>query len=413
MNRLIHYVDPIEGFHGYLAYHGNTSRIAAGGCRVQPGLTAETLQTLAARMALKQRVLGLNVDGAKCGIDYDPRLAGKSAALRRFLAFLRDEFGTRLSMGCDMGTRWSELEQLASAEGIRSVKYAVKRAQGLGDEDFFTRLRMLDEPAGGLTLGQRRAGHALAHAALAAAAHGDGRGTGRLTCALQGFGNLGRAAAQTLIEQGVLITAIADEHGCVVDPRGLDVARMLGTDQSRPVTRILGSPLRLPREMLFDLPADVLILAAGEDVLTPEQAAIVPASIVVVGANCGLSPVTEQLLADRGILVVPDFIGGIGGSASMEALFGPGRPGTPQDVLDLVATMMRELVGDILVGARNRGVMPRQVALDIAAAAPVSLGGRPYGASPYANVSPRPRGRRALAGRRVAGAGTGTEGDAR
>jgi glutamate dehydrogenase (NAD(P)+) len=97
----------------------------------------------------------------------------------------------------------------------------------------------------------------------------------------------------------------------------------------------------------------------------------------------------------------------------MEALFGPGRPGTPQDVLDLVATMMRELVGDILVGARNRGVMPRQVALDIAAAAPVSLGGRPYGASPYANVSPRPRGRRALAGRRVAGAGTGTEGDAR
>src|SRR4051794_2844103 len=103
MNRLVHYVDPIEGFHGYLAYNGSACRIAAGGCRVQRGLTADTLRTLAARMALKQRVLGLNVDGAKCGIDYDPQAPGKAAALRRFLSFLHEELGTRLSMGCDMG----------------------------------------------------------------------------------------------------------------------------------------------------------------------------------------------------------------------------------------------------------------------------------------------------------------------
>ena len=97
-------------------------------------------------------------------IHYDPLSAGAEIALQRFLRFLRQEFLTRFSMGCDMGTHFDSIERMARAEGIPSVKYAVKVAQDLSEEEFFARLRLLDERIGALTLGQRRAGHALAHA---------------------------------------------------------------------------------------------------------------------------------------------------------------------------------------------------------------------------------------------------------
>ena len=71
--------DAPAGVRGWLAYDGEARPLAVGGCRLQRGLTAELLEALAARMTLKERVLGLNVDGAKCGLDYDPCAPGKAA----------------------------------------------------------------------------------------------------------------------------------------------------------------------------------------------------------------------------------------------------------------------------------------------------------------------------------------------
>jgi glutamate dehydrogenase (NAD(P)+) len=381
MSTVIEYRDPVEGFAGWLAYDGVACRIAAGGCRVQPGLTAETLTGLASRMTLKERVLGINVDGAKCGIDYDPRSPGKPAALRRFLAFLRDELTTRFSMGCDMGTRWDELEELAAREGIPSVKYAVRGAQGLTEADFGERIRLLGRHVGSLTLGQRRAGHALAQAAVEAASAAGLPAP--WSCALQGFGNLGRAAAYTLLREGVRITAIADEHGCVADRSGLDVAAMLAAPQGTPVHRIATPGERLPRDAVLDLPSDVLLMAAGEDAMPLSRARDPRSPVTVVGANCGLSPQAEHTLHRAGVLVVPDFIAGIGGSASMEALWGPRGTPSPAQVLEGVTEIMRQLVDHLVDESRRLDRPVRDIAMSLAASARVDPAAAPYGVSPY------------------------------
>jgi glutamate dehydrogenase (NAD(P)+) len=387
MAQIIEYTDPVEHCPGFLVYDDTACRLAAGGCRMHPDVTLDTLLVLASRMALKQRVLGINVDGAKCGIAYDPNGPHREAVLRRFLEFLSHELRVRFSMGCDMGTRFSELERIAAELGLVSVKHSIRDAQEISEGEFRARIRLLDAGVGPLTLGERRAGHFLAHAALVAGAQA-GHPARQLTCAIQGFGNLGRAAALAVAESQVRVTAVADVFGCVVDPRGLDIPRMVGIDPSHPVPRLLGDPLRLPSDALFDIPADVLILAGGADAMDATRAALLPVPVVVVGANCGLSDGSARLLADRGVLVIPDFIGGIGGSASMEALFGPTATPSPTDVLDSIAVMARELVADIVVGARDRGVTPRQVAQDIAAAARVAPDQRPYGGSPYRDTTP-------------------------
>ncbi|MDP8969539.1 MAG: hypothetical protein M3N52_03380, partial [Actinomycetota bacterium] len=150
--------DPVTGAAGFLAYDGRHNPLAAGGFRVQSGLRAATVVQLAQTMTHKQQLLGLAVDGAKCGLDLDPRDPGKREAMRRFLRFLRPHLLDRFSMGPDMGTSWSEVEELAREEGLPTVKIAIARAQGLPEREVCARLALLDRIFGGLTLGQRRAG---------------------------------------------------------------------------------------------------------------------------------------------------------------------------------------------------------------------------------------------------------------
>lgn len=357
---VIRYLDPLEGFRGWLVFSGDRYPLAAGGCRVQRGLREETVIGLAEAMTLKQRLLGLAVDGAKAGIDYNPDAPGKREALRRFLRFLRPYLLHRFSMGPDMGTSWGEIEGIAREEGIPSVKIAIARAQRLEEGDFFRRLRLLEAEVDGMTIAQRRAGHALAHAALvaskAAGASGEAPRAG-----VQGFGTLGRGAVSSLAAAGVPITAVADESGCVVCERGVDVAALLAMPHRQPIVsqfRVTGAA----PEVLFRTPLDVVVLAACEDAMTVEQASRLEASAVVVGANLGLAPSVETVLHRLGIAVVPDLVGGCGGSASMDAIFGAPTCPTPMQVLCETGARLRDLVERVLADSRLTGVTPRDAA---------------------------------------------------
>ncbi|PJN23229.1 Glu/Leu/Phe/Val dehydrogenase dimerization domain-containing protein [Kitasatospora sp. CB02891] len=385
MTETLSYQDPLTGARGWLAYDGGTARLAAGGCRMRPGLSGAELGALAARMTLKQQVLGLNVQGAKCGLDHDPRAADAEQVLSGFLGFLAEELRTRFSMGSDMGTDWNQLQRLAAGHGLPSVKYAVKNAQGLSDDEFLVRMSRLKDRVGFLTLSQRRAGHILGHAAIGAAraAHR----TGPLTVALQGFGTLGRAAAHAFLDEGVRLVAVADEHGAIASPGGLDLSRLLASAPGTPVPG-LDPALALPsRESLFDVEADVLVLAAGADAFDADRAARLRCAAVAVGANLGLSDAVERALHLHGVLVVPDFIGGIGGSASMEVLFGPKQAPTAEQVLSRSAHLTRQLVDELFQSARLRGLTPRDAAMELAARTKVDPDAPAYGHCPYLTLS--------------------------
>jgi glutamate dehydrogenase (NAD(P)+) len=172
---------------------------------------------------------------------------------------------------------------------------------------------------------------------------------------------------------------------------------MLLSPYGTPVPVIAGDAGRLPSAALFDQPADMVVLAAGENAMTTAQAGRVSCPLIVVGANRGLAPATERLLHERGVLVIPDFVGGVGGSASMEALFGPVRSPGPAEVLDGLTAMMRQIVAHLADTARRQGSSMREAAGSLAAAALVAPTEPPYGCSPY--LTPAVSGR---AGRRPA-----------
>ncbi|MGH8913010.1 MAG: Glu/Leu/Phe/Val dehydrogenase dimerization domain-containing protein, partial [Acidimicrobiia bacterium] len=156
----------------------------------------------------------------------------------------------------------------------------------------------------------------MAHAALAAL-HPVGEASRRTRVSVQGFGTLGRAAALSLAEAGATVVAVSDEFGSLVSRPGLDVEALLKDQQGTPLDLTsAGTSAQVgPPESLFSEPVDAVVLAACEEGLTADHAAIIQAEAVVVGANLGLSPAIESTLHQLGITVIPDFVGGCGGSA--------------------------------------------------------------------------------------------------
>ena len=78
--------DPITSARGYLAMDVQINGLAAGGCRVRPGLTAEEIVRLAQTMTRKFTLFEIPIGGGKCGLDYDPAAPDMPDVLARFFS---------------------------------------------------------------------------------------------------------------------------------------------------------------------------------------------------------------------------------------------------------------------------------------------------------------------------------------
>lgn len=377
---VIEYTDAEEGFQGWLVMDTLDHHLCAGGMRVQPGLSRDRLAKMARNMTCKMRICGLRVDGAKSGIDYDPAAPGKRAAMARFIAAIRPYIVSRYSMGPDLNVDMAELESIGRELGLVSVKMAIAGAQGLELSAFNERYRILAQEFEGWPLGKLRIGYGVAVATLAALDH-LGIPYATASVVIQGFGNLAKAAAFGLARKGVRIVALADRQKCIVSEsgQGLDIRQLLETPGPLLPEKDYGSGARVTaREEICHIPCDILIPAAVEKTITEQVAGQLRVKAVVPGANLAVTPEADDLLYQRGIVVLPDLLSGSGGSLSMEGLFAPKEHPEPVNVLDHVERRMRELVKQILARGRAEQISPARAALR-ACGETVPQPGRPYG----------------------------------
>ena len=377
---VVEYVDPLEGFKGWLAIDKFAHELCAGGIRVQKGLTRECIEQLAATMTLKMRIAGIRADGAKCGIDYDPASPGKEEALFRFVRAIRPYICERYSMGPDMNTSMPELDKIVARLDIPSIKIAVAHAQGLDHESFMQRIETLKKPVGHAVLGRLRAGSGLAAACLGVLEYLD-ISYSDAKIAIQGFGGLASGAAYCLAREGAGIIAVADREKSLISNHdaSLDLDKLLqqSADGLIPDVDNIGS--YGDRNLIYDVPGDIFVPAAIEKSITAQEARTMRIKAVVCGANLAITPEAEQIFYERGILVIPDLVAGCGGSLSMEGLFGPVLNPSVQDVLQFVDDKMRSIVQQILDRSQLDNVPPRQAALRLCAETPIYSGTRPYG----------------------------------
>jgi glutamate dehydrogenase (NAD(P)+) len=131
--------------------------------------------------------------------------------------------------------------------------------------------------------------------------------------AVQGMGNVGSAAAELFVQAGAHLVAMQDHTETLSAPAGFDMAStMASIHRDSSIVNVPGGE-RLDREAFWDTDCDILIPAALEGQITPARAQRLKAKMVLEGANGPTLPEADDVLADRGILVVPDVICNAGG----------------------------------------------------------------------------------------------------
>jgi glutamate dehydrogenase (NAD(P)+) len=132
-------------------------------------------------------------------------------------------------------------------------------------------------------------------------------------CVVQGFGNVGGVAARELAERGATVMAVSDISGGIYNEDGLDlddVQRWIAQEGS---VEGYGKGEHVSNAELLELPCDILVLAALEDQVTGENAGRVEARMIAEGANGPTSIEADEILAERGIHVLPDILTNAGG----------------------------------------------------------------------------------------------------
>jgi glutamate dehydrogenase (NAD(P)+) len=367
--------DPVTGRPGFLVIDRLIDGGSGGGLRMRAGCTVEEVADLARAMSLKEAVAYAPGDrytpfgGAKGGIDCDPYDPEARGVLRRYVEAMRPFLERYWATGEDFGVRQDTLDAVFAEVGLSSsIDAALLR---LDDPDAGLR-RIRDAFAvdvDGIGLGDTVGGYGVAEAALAAM---ELRG---LTAAasravVQGFGSMGGATARYLARAGVRVVGIADRDGLVANPAGLDVERLLrARDEHGAIDRSALGPgdEQRPGSDWLELDAEVLVPAAMSYVIDVPAAERVRAGVVVEAANVATLPAAERRLAERGVVVVPDFVANLATNAWWWwTLFGDVPP-EREAALAKVSATMRRLVGELLERADAGGILPREAATAMAA----------------------------------------------
>ena len=133
------------------------------------------------------------------------------------------------------------------------------------------------------------------------------------TVAVQGFGNAGAVVARLLADKKAKIIALSDTRGGVTNSRGIDPIKAIRYKERAGTVVGMPGASRISNEDLLTMKCDILIPAALENVITLQNAEAVKARIVAEAANGPTTPHADEILARRGITVLPDILANAGG----------------------------------------------------------------------------------------------------
>ncbi|MBE2242683.1 MAG: Glu/Leu/Phe/Val dehydrogenase [Burkholderiaceae bacterium] len=290
-------------FEGYRVQHSLARGPGKGGVRFHPDVTLEEVTALSAWMTVKTAAVNLPYGGAKGGVRVDPRKLSRGELerlTRRYTSAIGKIIGPHTDIPApDVNTNAQVMAWMMDTYSINTGATATGVVTG--------------KPIHlGGSLGRVKATGRGVFVTGREAARRMGLDLNGARIAIQGFGNVGSVAAELFADAGAKVVAVQDHSGTLYNDGGFDVARLLAANGP---DGIAGSGLgeSIPDESFWDVRCDILIPAALEGQLSAERARRVSARLVLEGANGPTVPAADDVLAERGVLLVPDVICNAGG----------------------------------------------------------------------------------------------------
>jgi|TARA_Y100000310_G_scaffold344524_1_gene457747 glutamate dehydrogenase/leucine dehydrogenase len=337
--------NPKSGMKGFVVIDNTKLGPGKGGIRMTPSVTEEEVSKLARAMTWKCALADLPFGGAKSGIVAN----SKELSPEKKEEIVKD-FSKALKVVCpelyvaapDMNMAEKEMEWFSNANGDnKSCTGKPASMDGIPHE-----------------LGST--GFGVFHATKVAAEHIN-LNLKNSTIAIEGFGNVGWFAAKFLTEEGAKLIAVSDSKGVISNTEGIDFTELAKIKKE--TGTVTNYKLGEPADNILNIKADILITAAIPDLISSEDVDKLNFKLIVAGSNIPMTIETEELCHKKGILVVPDFVANAGGVISSYIEY---TGGSEQDMFTMVEKKVTKNTKLVLEDAKNKGIMPRESAMEIA-----------------------------------------------
>ncbi|MDB5841974.1 MAG: glutamate dehydrogenase [Herminiimonas sp.] len=295
----------IAHFEGYRVQHNTSRGPGKGGVRFHQDVTLSEVMALSAWMTVKNAAVNVPYGGAKGGIRVDPKTLSQGELqrmTRRYTSEINIIIGPNKDIPApDVNTNeqimaWMmdtySMNQGSTASGVVTGK-PISLGGSLGRHEATGR--------GVFVVGCEAASRL-------------GMDISDARIAVQGFGNVGGIAARLFSEAGAKVIAVQDHQATVVREAGLDIAALQAHVAAHgSVAGFRNAEELKDRSQFWGLDCDILVPAALEQQITEVNAHQIRARIILEGANGPTTPAADDILHDKGVLVVPDVIANAGG----------------------------------------------------------------------------------------------------
>jgi glutamate dehydrogenase/leucine dehydrogenase len=294
----------LKVFTGFRVQHNIARGPAKGGMRYHPGVTLDEVKALAAWMTWKTATVNIPYGGGKGGVICDPKRMSKpelERMTRRFFSEILPIIGPERDipapdMYTDAQTMAWMMDTYSMTVGYSALSVVTGKPVSLGGS-----LGRNEATARGCLFVTEEACK-IKKIPLRGA-----------TVAIQGFGNAGAIAARLFAEKKAKIIAVSDSRGGVHSSRGIDPMKALRYKERTGTVVGMPGTSRISNEELLVLKCDILIPAALENCITLENADQIKAKIVAEAANGPTTPHADEVLARKGIFLLPDILANAGG----------------------------------------------------------------------------------------------------
>lgn len=294
----------VAHFEGYRVHHNTFRGPAKGGVRYHQDVTLSEVMALSAWMTIKNAAVGLPYGGGKGGIRVDPRKLspGETERLtRRYTSEIGILIGPDKDVPApDMGTGAREMAWMMDTYSMNVGRTAPGVVTG--------------KPiAVGGSLGRQDATGRGVFVTAACAAEKIGLPVEGSRVVIQGFGNVGNAAARIFHDHGAKIIAISDVTGAIRNDAGIDPYDLSQWVQQMGGVKGYAKAEAIPATEVLTVPCEFLVPAALEKQITEKNAWKIDCKIIAEGANGPTIPAADDIFNERGIVVIPDVIANAGG----------------------------------------------------------------------------------------------------
>ncbi|AQQ72377.1 Glutamate dehydrogenase [Limihaloglobus sulfuriphilus] len=291
----------------FIVRHNSALGPCKGGIRFTGDVTMEDVQGLAMEMTWKTSLIGVPFGGGKSGIKYDQTGLGevdKETIIRSFTRAAMRHIGPEIYVPApDIGTNETDMGHIKDC-------IAYSWGKSTTDGCFVTGKPVI---LGGIEKRREATGRGVVYS-TAAACKALGRDISQMRVAVQGFGNVGSAAAEIIAaEYGAKVIAVSDINGGVFNAEGLDIKSLIEyCKKTGGVTDFPGSE-NISGSELLETDCDILIPAATQSQITLSNCKSVKADIIAEGANAPTDPQADEVLSGSGKFIIPDILCNAGG----------------------------------------------------------------------------------------------------